>query len=97
MSNIEFKGMDELLRKLEELGVKGSKIANKALVRAAKPILESATKNAPKKTGKGKCGIKTSRPVAKGNTKYVVIGIDKGDISEVYYMKFHEFGEMLPN
>lgn len=92
MAEIELQGMQELLDRLTELERKGSKIENQALLKAAEPILSDAISNAPVRTGKGRAGLKTSRPRSKGDTKYVLIGIDKGDISEIFYMKFHEFG-----
>jgi len=92
MADLEVEGMNELLAKVNELGKRGNTIQNKALLKAAEPILEDAIKNAPEMTGKGKIGLKISRPKFKGDTKYVLIGIGKGDISEIFYMKFHEFG-----
>lgn len=92
MAEIEMQGMQELLDKLTELGKKGSRIENQALLKAAKPILDDAVSNAPTRTGKGRAGLKTSRPKSKGDTKHVLVGINEGDISEIFYMKFHEFG-----
>lgn len=92
MADLEVAGMKELLSKANELGRLGNSIQNKALMKAAEPILEEAIENAPEMTGKGKLGLKISRPRVKGDTKYVLIGIGKGDISEIFYMKFHEFG-----
>lgn len=84
--------MQELIDRLTELGKRGSRIGNKALLAAAKPILDDAVTNAPFLTGDGQAGLKISRVKTKGDTKTVLIGIDKGDISEIFYMKFHEFG-----
>jgi len=92
MAQIEIQGMQELLNKLTELGKKGKRIENKALLAAAKPILEVMVSNAPHDSGDGQAALKTSRVYSKGDTKRVLIGIEKGDISEVFYMKFHEFG-----
>lgn len=84
--------MDELLDRLKDMGNKAKRIADTALVKAAEPILNDAVVNAPVRTGKGKKGLKIGRPRSKGDKKYVVIGIDKADISEIFYMKFHEYG-----
>lgn len=92
MADIELKGMKELLDKLTELGKKGARIENKALLAAAQPILDAAISNAPVLTGKGKAGLAISRVKTKGDTKNVLIGIEKADMSDIFYMKFIEFG-----
>ena len=94
MAEIELQGMQELIDKLTELGKKGSRIENKALLAAAKPILDDAvaTNAFNDRSGKGRAGIKISRVKTKGDTKTVLIGIEKGDISEIFYLKFLEFG-----
>lgn len=92
MAQMELQGMDELVKRLTELGKQGAKIENKALIAAAQPILDEMVANAPVLSGDGKAALKTSRVKTKGDSKNVLIGIEKGDISEVFYMKFHEFG-----
>ncbi len=92
VAKIELEGIQELLDNLQQLGQKASRIENQALTKAAGPILADAVQNAPEKTGRGKRGLKISRPRKKGEKKYVLVGIDRGDISEIFYMKFHEFG-----
>lgn len=89
---MDFKGFDELMKEIEQLGRKGNSIQNKALKTGALPILQEAKVRAPKDTGRGVEGLTVGRPRWKGDTKYVLIGIDRGDISEIYYLKFHEFG-----
>jgi len=94
MAEIELQGMQELLNSLNELGRRGSRIENKALLAAAKPILDDATATNVfnDKSGRGRAGLKISRVKSKGDTKTVLIGIEKGDISEIFYMKMVEFG-----
>jgi len=92
MAEIELQGMQELLNSLTELGSRGARIENKALLAAAKPILDEAILNAPVRTGNGVAGLKISRVKTKGDTKHVLIGIEKADMSEIFYMKFIEFG-----
>ena len=94
MAEIELQGMQELLNSLTELGRRGSRIENKALLAAAKPILDEATSTSAFNdvSGEGRAGLKISRVRSKGDTKHVLIGIEKGDISEIFYMKFLEFG-----
>lgn len=92
---VEIKGMNELVAKAQELGRKGKSIQNKALLAGAQPILNEAVQTTEFKdmTGRLRKDLKIGRPKSKGNTKYVLVGIDKGDISEVFYGKFIEFGD----
>lgn len=91
--------MDELVERAQLLGRKGSSLQNKALSEAAKPILNEAvqTSSFHDISGKLRKNLKISRPKSKGDTKYVLVGIDKGDISEVFYGKFIEFGSSHQN
>lgn len=92
MADVQLVGMAELSRMLEQMGKAGSRIGNKALREAAQPILEEAKRNAPMDTGKGREGLSVGRPRMKGDTRSVLIGIQRDDMSEIFYMKFHEFG-----
>jgi len=92
LADLEVQGMQELMDKVTAMGKLGKKVENKALLKAAEPILADAISNAPEQYGDGKAGLKISRPKSKSGTKYVLIGISKDDISEIFYMKFHEFG-----
>ena len=92
MADLEVQGMQALIDRVNALGKQGKKVENKALLKAAEPILEDAISNAPEQYGDGKAGLKISRPKKKGDSKIVLIGIEKGDMSEIFYMKFHEFG-----
>lgn len=89
---MEVKGLDELQKKLSEMGRKSARIENQALIKAAEPILEDAIKLAPERTGEGKKALIMGRPRKKGDSREIVIGISRGDISKIYYMKFHEYG-----
>ena len=91
-ADLEVKGMEELLKNIQEIGKKGVKVQNTAIIKAAEPILKDAIANAPVKTGKGRSMLKISRPRSKGDSKYVLVGLDKGDTSEAYYLKFAEWG-----
>lgn len=42
--------------------------------------------------GKGRRGLMVSRARYKGDNGYVLIGLDKGDVSEIFYMKMLEWG-----
>lgn len=94
MAGLELKGMEELMDKIEALGGAGSKIENQALLKAAKPILDDAVATVVFKDRSTdlRKGLKISRPKKKGDTKYVLVGIDKGDISEIFYGKMVEWG-----
>ena len=94
-AEMEVFGLDELKARTSELGRRGSIIANAALLKAAEPILKEAIENAPadpRKTKHASDLLKISRPKTKKNTKYVIVGLDKSDNSEAFYLKFHEFG-----
>ena len=86
--------MQELINKVTALGQKGSRIENAALKAAAQPILTAAkgTTLFDDMTGKGRAGLKISVVKTKGDIKYVDIGVSKGDISEIFYLKFLEYG-----
>jgi len=92
LADLEVQGMQALIDRVNALGKQGKKVENKALLKAAEPILADAISNAPERTGRGKELLKISRPKSKGGSKYVLIGLDKRDISEAFYMKFSEWG-----
>lgn len=92
MASIELQGVDEILNKLQSIGVNVGKLENKALRNAAKPVLEDAKVNAPVRTGKLKKGLKITRVKKKEGVKYILVGVDRGDNSEIFYGKFIEFG-----
>lgn len=99
MAELEVKGMQELVDKVKQLGNKAKKIENQALLKGAEPILKEAvsTTEFHDRTGRLRKNLKISRPKSKGDTKYVLVGIDKGDISEIFYGKFLEFGTSKMN
>jgi len=97
-ASLEVKGMDEILERLQEMGRVGKKIKDKVLIKAAAPILaDMVATTAFKDTtgvngGRGRKGLSVARPRSKGDTEYVLIGIDKADISEIFYMKMVNWG-----
>ncbi|ABS42576.1 HK97-gp10 family putative phage morphogenesis protein [Clostridium botulinum] len=92
MANMELEGMDNLIRKIEDMGKAGTRIENKALKKAGELIVEEAKNNVPVKTEKLKKGLKVSGVRKKGGNKFVLAGIQKGDNSKIFYGKFLEFG-----
>lgn len=94
MANIELRGVDEILNKLQQIGANIGKLENKALKNAAEPVLKDAkATNAFKdRSGKLRKGLKITSVKKKEGTKYILVGVDRGDNSEVFYGKFVEFG-----
>ncbi|NFL36786.1 HK97-gp10 family putative phage morphogenesis protein [Clostridium botulinum] len=92
MASIEVQGVDELLNKLQSIGANVGKLENKALKNAAEPVLQDAKANVPIKTGKLKKGLKITNVKRKEGSKYILVGVDRGDNSEIFYGKFIEFG-----
>lgn len=95
MAGIELDGMDALLSKLEEMATKtANNITNSALKAAAIPLLEDAksTSSFADRSGNLREGLKIGDIKTKNGVKYIEIGIDKGDISKIFYGKFIEWG-----
>ena len=92
MASIELTGVDEILNKLQQMGANISRLENKALRNAAEPVLEDAKANVPVRTGKLKKGLKITNVKKKEGIKYILVGVDRGDNSEIFYSKFIEFG-----
>jgi len=94
MAEFKLEGLQELEQILQEIGKKASRIENKAIKKAAEPILEDAktTTAFTDRTGKLREGLKISNIKNKNGEKYVEIGITKGDNSEIFYGKFLEWG-----
>lgn len=92
MADLEIGGMDEIIKRVQSMGKAGEKIENIALKKAGNIILEEAKKNVPKRTENLKKGLKVSNIHRKAGNKYVVVGIQRGDNSKIFYGKFLEFG-----
>ena len=92
MANIELTGVDEIINKLQQIGSNVGRLENKALKNAAEPVLEDAKANVPVRTGKLKKALKITNVKKKEGVKYILVGVDKGDNSEIFYGKFVEFG-----
>ncbi|EPZ8710770.1 HK97 gp10 family phage protein [Clostridium botulinum] len=92
MASMELDGMDNLIRKIEDMGKAGTRIENKALKKAGELIVEEAKNSVSVKTEKLKKGLKVSGVRKKGGNKFVLAGIQKGDNSKIFYGKFLEFG-----
>lgn len=107
MANMEFEGMDNILSRIEEMGKAGTSIENKALKKAGELINSEIINNSPTsisprqpqgrtqmwRTGKhAKELLKVSGVKSKNGKKYVEVGLQKGDNSKAFYLKFKEFG-----
>lgn len=95
MANIEFSGMDELLAKLQDIADNVAKtLIDDALKAAAIPVLEEAknTSAFADRTGSLREGLRVGAVKAKNGTRYIEVGIGKGDITKMFYGKFVEWG-----
>nr|WP_269144114.1 HK97-gp10 family putative phage morphogenesis protein [Clostridium guangxiense] len=92
VAEIELTGVDEILNRLQQMGENVGRLENKALKNAAGPVLEDAKANVPIRTGKLKEGLKIGKIKNKDGVKYILVGVDRGDNSEIFYGKFIEFG-----
>lgn len=90
-SQFEVQGMEALMKKLEQMGKAGAKIEDKALQKAAEPILNDIenTTAFENHSHKLRNSFKISRVKKKKDGKYVWVGdVDK----EANYSWYVEFG-----
>lgn len=90
--DLDFSDIEKFQKRLDEMGRKGAILENKALLAGAEVINKEIVKNAPKRTGHAKKFLKISKVSKEKGIKIVKIGISKGDNSEAFYLKFHEYG-----
>ena len=90
--DLDFSDLDKLQKRLDEMGRKGSTLENKALLAGAEVINKEVVNNAPERTGHAKKYLKVSKVSKEKGIKVVKVGISKGDNSEAFYLKFHEYG-----
>ena len=91
-SEVTLKGMDAIINKLYSINANVNKLSNQALKKAGEPVLVEAKSLAPIMSGNLKDGLKISGIKTKAGIKYVLVGIDRGDISPIFYGKFVEYG-----
>jgi HK97 gp10 family phage protein len=95
VAKIELEGMQELIDRVNKLGVKGEIIKKKALEKAGNLVKDSMEKNAPRSSLSKKHmadNIKVSDIEKENGVDFVEIGPNKGDNSEFFYSKFSEWG-----
>lgn len=90
----EVLGAKELDKALGDLDVKvATKVLDKALRKAAKPLLDAARDMAPERTGALKRSIKVRKGKSRNGLRSVVIGVgDKWFLGDEFYAAFQEFG-----
>lgn len=89
---IDFSCIEDFQKKLEEMGRKGSRLENEALLEGAEIINKEIIKNAPERTGKSKKYLNISKVKREKGVKVVKVGVNKEDNSEAFYLKFYEYG-----
>ncbi|MED4726993.1 HK97 gp10 family phage protein [Aneurinibacillus migulanus] len=107
MARIEMLGMQQLREKLERLGNRAKTIENKALREGAEVLRNEIAARAPRsssprqpdspsqswRTGQHAADhIKMSGVKQADGAKIIEVGIQKGDRSHYFYLKFHEWG-----
>lgn len=109
--SFEIEGIQELVDMANDIGSAANKLQNKALRQGAAIFEDEMRKRAPesdvprKPTAKQKWRtgdhasklIKAGSVISGKNGKYILTGIQRGDNSEAFYLKFHEFGTSKMN
>lgn len=104
--DLDFLGFDRLVSELDQMGLRGEKIEDKALAAGGESIRKAIAERAPRsaspkkpsksepwRTGQhGADHIKVTKAKLEGGIKTVKIGLDKADRSPWFYLKFHEWG-----
>lgn len=104
--DLDLLGFDRLVTELDQMGLRGEKIEDKALAAGGEPIRKAIAEHAPRspspkrpsksepwRTGRhGADQIKVTKAKLEGGIKTVKIGLDKADRSPWFYLKFHEWG-----
>lgn len=95
MAKLELQGLEELIHRVNKLGVKGEGIKKNTLKSAGKIVKSSMEKKAPRsKLAKKHMAdhITVSEIEKEDGIDFIKIGPNKGDNSEFYYSKFTEWG-----
>ncbi len=88
MAGVEIEGMDELRKRLAEMGEQSKRIEHAALKKAAGRIEAAIIEEVPVRSGNLKKSIKSSGVRTKDGIKHVLVGPSK----DCYYGVFVEFG-----
>ncbi|WP_426450665.1 HK97-gp10 family putative phage morphogenesis protein [Paenibacillus sp. S-38] len=95
MAEMKLEGMEELVKRLQEMGRKGAVIERSALQAGAEVIRRAASERAPRSHDSGPHladNITISKIKSSQGMKYVLVGPQKGDNSVFFYGKFLEWG-----
>ncbi|WP_426453848.1 HK97-gp10 family putative phage morphogenesis protein [Paenibacillus sp. S-38] len=94
MAEMKLEGMDELVKRLQEMGRKGAAIERAALQAGGEVIRSAASERAPRSNDAPHLAdnITISKIKTSQGMKYVLVGPQKGDNSEFFYGKFLEWG-----
>lgn len=94
MANLDYSCLNNLQKKLNEMGRKGEKVVGQAIEKGAEPILQEMKKTSSfsDRSGRLRNGLSISKPSKEKGKKIVKIGINKDDNSEIFYGKFLEYG-----
>ena len=97
--NIELTGVDDISKALLKVGAKAREIEESALHKGGEVILNAAKNNLDsiitskrKGTGRLKDNLSISKIKQKRGQRYILVGIEKDDTSEIFYGKFLEWG-----
>lgn len=95
MAEMELEGFDELLARFDDMSKNvANKITKNVLEAGAEPILEDVKETTKFRDMSGDLreGLKIGKIKTKNGGKYIEIGIEKGDLSKIFYGKFIEWG-----
>ena len=96
MVEMELEGTDLIINRIQEMGRAARLIEDKAVNEAGKVILKEAKNNlasqVKRRTGNLEDGLKISAVKGSSGNRYVLVGIEKDDNSEIFYGKFFEWG-----
>lgn len=95
MARIELEGMQELIDKVNKLGMQGEEIKKKALTKAGELVKSSMESKAPRSEEDKRHmadHIRVSEIQKEDGVDYIQIGPNQGDNSEFFYSKFTEWG-----
>lgn len=97
-NKVECEGLDELIKVLDKMGAAGQQIAEKAVIAGGNVILNrmkgkiyTVLKRRSSPSALDQLSMSEPMKDKKGNTA-VYVGVGPDDISDIYYLKFSEYG-----
>ena len=96
--DIELTGIEDIQKALLSIGNKAKEVEETSLNKGAEVILNTAKNNlstvAKKRTGKLEENLGISKVKRRKGQKYILVGLEPDDTSEIFYGKFLEWGAM---